>query len=45
MCYSVLLPILVSGLDINSPDELLEDSMQVNECSLYIRLKWAGRAG
>ncbi|GJY68820.1 hypothetical protein Tco_0471802 [Tanacetum coccineum] len=29
MGYSVLLPILVSGLDTNSPDELLEDSTQL----------------
>ncbi|GKD20258.1 importin-11 isoform X1 [Tanacetum coccineum] len=34
MCYSVLLPILVSGLDINSPDELLEDSMQLWEATI-----------
>jgi hypothetical protein len=30
ICYKMLLPILQKGIDINSPDELLEDSMQVN---------------
>ncbi|GJS68603.1 hypothetical protein Tco_0683168 [Tanacetum coccineum] len=45
MGYSVLLPILVSGLDTNSPDELLEDSMQVNECSLYMRRQIGGSGG
>ncbi|XP_076958447.1 uncharacterized protein LOC143634179 isoform X1 [Bidens hawaiensis] len=34
MCYTVLLPILVSGLDVNSPDELLEDSMQLWEATI-----------
>ncbi|GKB52373.1 hypothetical protein Tco_0903126 [Tanacetum coccineum] len=42
MGYSVLLPILVCGLDTNSPDELLEDSMQVNKCSLYTRRQIGG---
>jgi hypothetical protein len=30
ICYNMLLPILQKGIDINSPDELLEDSMQVS---------------
>ncbi|XP_071697003.1 uncharacterized protein [Rutidosis leptorrhynchoides] len=34
LCYTVLLPILVSGLDVNSPDELLEDSMQLWEVTI-----------
>ncbi|CAI0413047.1 unnamed protein product [Linum tenue] len=33
-CYSILLPILQRGLDINSPDELLEDSMLLWEATL-----------
>lgn len=42
MCYRVLLPILVSGLDVNSPDELLEDSMQVIVSSLYVIITRGG---
>ncbi|XP_071722890.1 uncharacterized protein [Rutidosis leptorrhynchoides] len=34
LCYTVLLPILVSRLDVNSPDELLEDSMQLWEATI-----------
>ncbi|KAL7590187.1 hypothetical protein Lser_V15G39371 [Lactuca serriola] len=34
MCYNVLLPVLVSGLNLNSPDELLEDSMQLWEATI-----------
>ncbi|GKC03688.1 hypothetical protein Tco_0995298 [Tanacetum coccineum] len=45
MGYSVLLPILVSGLDTNSPYELLEDNMLVNECSLYMRRQIGGSGG
>lgn len=30
VCYNMLLPILRSGIDVNSPDELLEDSMLVS---------------
>nr|GEV23881.1 reverse transcriptase domain-containing protein [Tanacetum cinerariifolium] len=42
MGYSVLLLILVSGLDTNIPDELLEDNMHVNEYSLYMRCQIGG---
>lgn len=31
ICYNMLLPILRSSIDANSPDELLEDSMQLWE--------------
>ncbi|KAL0338164.1 UNVERIFIED_CONTAM: Importin beta-like protein [Sesamum angustifolium] len=34
MCYNMLLPILQSVININSPDELLEDSMQLWEATL-----------
>ncbi|KAK3006384.1 hypothetical protein RJ639_016598 [Escallonia herrerae] len=34
ICYNMLLPILRSGLDENSPDELLEDSMLLWEATL-----------
>ncbi|XP_059427930.1 uncharacterized protein LOC132161765 [Corylus avellana] len=34
ICYNMLLPILQKGIDINSPDELLEDSMQLWETTL-----------
>lgn len=34
VCYNMLLPILRSGIDVNSPDELLEDSMLLWEAAL-----------
>ncbi|KAL3531674.1 hypothetical protein ACH5RR_005195 [Cinchona calisaya] len=34
MCYSMLLPILRSSIDVNSPDEHLEDSMQLWEATI-----------
>lgn len=34
ICYSMLMPILQSVLNANSPDELLEDSMQLWEATL-----------
>ncbi|XP_057512770.1 uncharacterized protein LOC130794820 isoform X1 [Actinidia eriantha] len=34
ICYNMLLPILQSGIDVNSPDELLEDSMLLWEATL-----------
>ncbi|EPS61054.1 hypothetical protein M569_13746, partial [Genlisea aurea] len=34
ICYDILLPILLSLLNINSPDELLEDSMQLWEATI-----------
>lgn len=34
ICYNVLLPILQCGVDANSPDELLEDSMLLWEATL-----------
>lgn len=36
ICYNMLLPILQKGIDVNGPDELLEDSMLV---SLTVRHK------
>ncbi|KAG8374436.1 hypothetical protein BUALT_Bualt11G0131600 [Buddleja alternifolia] len=34
ICYNMLLPILQSVINVNSPDELLEDSMQLWEATL-----------
>ncbi|XAR68794.1 hypothetical protein NMG60_11000162 [Bertholletia excelsa] len=34
ICYNMLLPILQSGIHVNSPDELLEDSMLLWEATL-----------
>ncbi|THG19731.1 hypothetical protein TEA_028283 [Camellia sinensis var. sinensis] len=34
ICYNMLLPILRCGIDVNSPDELLEDSMLLWEATL-----------
>ncbi|KAG7965123.1 hypothetical protein I3843_09G207900 [Carya illinoinensis] len=34
VCYNMLLPILQKGIDVNSPDELLEDSMLLWEATL-----------
>ncbi|GMY25532.1 importin-11 [Fagus crenata] len=34
ICYNMLLPILRKGIDINCPDELLEDSMLLWEATL-----------
>ncbi|XP_059636926.1 uncharacterized protein LOC132279029 [Cornus florida] len=34
ICYNMLLPILQCGIDINGPDELLEDSMLLWEATL-----------
>ncbi|GFY83795.1 ARM repeat superfamily protein [Actinidia rufa] len=34
ICYNMLLPILRRGIDVNSPDELLEDSMLLWEATL-----------
>ncbi|KAK6120243.1 hypothetical protein DH2020_045934 [Rehmannia glutinosa] len=34
ICYNLLMPILQSVLNVNSPDELLEDSMQLWETTL-----------
>ncbi|KAL3617480.1 hypothetical protein CASFOL_037801 [Castilleja foliolosa] len=34
ICYNLLMPILQSSLNVNSPDELLEDSMQLWEVTL-----------
>ncbi|KAF3955669.1 hypothetical protein CMV_019131 [Castanea mollissima] len=34
ICYNMLLPILRRGIDINSPDELIEDSMLLWEATL-----------
>ncbi|XP_074350982.1 uncharacterized protein LOC141690197 isoform X2 [Apium graveolens] len=34
LCYNMLLPILQSGLVVNSPDELVEDSMMLWEATI-----------
>ncbi|XP_052173406.1 uncharacterized protein LOC127788817 [Diospyros lotus] len=34
ICYNMLLPILRSGIDVDSPDELVEDSMLLWEATL-----------
>ncbi|KAM3737757.1 hypothetical protein ACB098_09G080300 [Castanea mollissima] len=34
ICYNMLLPILRRGIDVNSPDELIEDSMLLWEATL-----------
>ena len=40
ICYNMLVPILRRGIDVNSPDELLEDSMLVGNSVFLFQFSW-----